>query len=110
MDALCISQTSLEEKSQQVSIIGKIFGYATQVLAWMGEHADGSEDLFRPRSEHTSRTVNTSLSEAIHMEIGQRIRSWKHFLERPYLHRRWVVQEIGIAAKILVCCGHDCLD
>ena len=48
IDALSISQRDLSEKSQQVQIICDIFQQAVRVLAWLGEHAYGSEDLVQP--------------------------------------------------------------
>ena len=48
VDALCISQTDIEEKSQQVQQMGNIFKSAQRVLVWLGEHADESEALFEP--------------------------------------------------------------
>lgn len=48
VDALCISQTDLQEKSAQVAMIGDIFKQATLVIAWVGEHADESELIFDP--------------------------------------------------------------
>ena len=49
VDALSISQTDLDEKSQQVAMIGRIFQQARRVRAWIGEHEDNSEALFRER-------------------------------------------------------------
>ena len=47
VDAISISQDSLDEKAAQLQMIGKIFSSAERVLIWLGEHADGSEELFR---------------------------------------------------------------
>ena len=47
-DAISIYQTNADEKAHQTGIIDKVFMYATGVVAWVGEHADGSETLFRP--------------------------------------------------------------
>ena len=38
---VCISQTDLEEKAQQVQMIGQIFKQAVGVLAWIGEGSEG---------------------------------------------------------------------
>ena len=47
VDALSISQTDLDEKARQVAMIGRVFKQAQRVRAWVGEHADGSQSLFR---------------------------------------------------------------
>lgn len=38
IDELCIDQDHLEERSQQVSIMGELYSKASLVLAWLGEH------------------------------------------------------------------------
>ncbi|KAI1123394.1 heterokaryon incompatibility protein-domain-containing protein [Nemania abortiva] len=37
IDAICINQTDLEERAQQVSIMGMIYSQATTVHIWLGE-------------------------------------------------------------------------
>lgn len=46
IDALSINQSDLDEKSQQVSMIGEIFSYAVEVRAWLGVHENESQRLF----------------------------------------------------------------
>lgn len=52
VDALCISQTDLQEKARQVAQLGEIFQLAKKVLIWTGEHYDDSEFLFQKTSAH----------------------------------------------------------
>lgn len=42
IDALCINQTNLGEESQQVGLMGEIFGCANCVIAWLGIQKDDS--------------------------------------------------------------------
>jgi hypothetical protein len=44
VDALCIDQHNLSERSEQVKVMGKIYERAACVLAWLGEH-DAYVDL-----------------------------------------------------------------
>jgi hypothetical protein len=37
IDAICIDQSSLEERSRQVKLMGRIYGMANEVLIWLGE-------------------------------------------------------------------------
>lgn len=37
VDAICINQNDLDEKSEQVPIMGEIYSRATKVYAWLGE-------------------------------------------------------------------------
>ena len=94
VDALCISQTDIAEKSQQVARIGTIFSSAEQVLAWLGPHADGSELLVRDNLELNQGWVQTIC----------------RFLEREYWKRTWILQEIVMARRVEIYCGRDHLD
>ena len=47
VDALSTSQTDLDEKARQVAMIARVFKQATCVRAWVGEHGDDSQSLFR---------------------------------------------------------------
>jgi hypothetical protein len=41
IDAICIDQTSLEERNQQIQLMGEIYKSAKQVLVWIGEGDKG---------------------------------------------------------------------
>jgi len=45
VDAICIAQTSIQERNHQVGIMGKIYSGAKHVFACVGPHADDSEYL-----------------------------------------------------------------
>jgi hypothetical protein len=47
IDALCIDQSSLEERSRQVKIMGHIYGMADEVLIWLGEGTAEFRKIFR---------------------------------------------------------------
>ena len=47
IDALCINQNYMAEKSTQVAIMGYIYASAEKVLACVGRHADNSKVLMR---------------------------------------------------------------
>lgn len=116
VDALCISQTDLVEKGEQVSIIGYIFGKAIRVLVWVGEHADGSEKLFGSRNflERLQWTIQPlSLRMADKASTPGQIpmwQTWRTFLNRPYFKRTWIVQEVVVAKELIIFCGDDVSD
>ena len=62
IDALSISQSNLEEKSQQVANIGRIFSHAIEVRAWLGEHADGSQTLFHDEDIMTTMLCSRGIA------------------------------------------------
>ena len=116
VDAISISQVDLDEKGQQVSIIGRIFSLAQRVLVWLGEHADGSEHIirFRPKHNVLLRHVlrgfrpREPVEEQLSEEATQtRALRWAELLDRPYWRRAWIIQEIAQARSITVHCGND---
>ena len=42
-DSICINQSDLQERSQQVRLMGQIYRKASTVLIWLGEDVDGSK-------------------------------------------------------------------
>ena len=44
VDQICINQDDLQEKNQQVAMMGTIYQRAWTTLAWLGEDADNSSD------------------------------------------------------------------
>ncbi|KIM99253.1 hypothetical protein OIDMADRAFT_97589, partial [Oidiodendron maius Zn] len=40
VDAICINQSSNEEKSVQVALMGRIYGQSARVLAWLGKSSE----------------------------------------------------------------------
>jgi hypothetical protein len=42
IDAICVNQSNLAERSQQVQQMGNVFRVVSQVIAWVGNEADKS--------------------------------------------------------------------
>jgi hypothetical protein len=107
IDAICINQSDMEERSSQVSIMSLIYTHAQRVCVWLGE------------DDYDSRNAITFIREvsraATHgdVEYGDdpvQIPMWRSFLafmQREWFTRRWVVQEIVMAAEASVYCGSD---
>lgn len=63
VDAICINQSDLEERSSQVSIMKKIYQRACIAFAWLGIEADSSDvamSLFSKCAEEISHACNDS--------------------------------------------------
>ena len=88
------------EKGQQVAMIGDIFGQASNVLVWVGEHGDRSQDLFIPRGPALQDGGQIDEDEQ-----ARRFAIWEAFLRRRYWTRLWVVQEFALAKDIEIFCG-----
>lgn len=51
IDAICINQTNIPERSAQVKLMGDIYSHAYSVYIWLGPHADGSKEALNVVSE-----------------------------------------------------------
>lgn len=91
IDQICIDQSATYEHNHQVGLMGQIFGWAHQVLVWLGAEADGSDEAMIAIDEGL---VNGHLGEI------------ETLLRRPYWHRLWILQEVLMAGKVLVLCGN----
>lgn len=123
VDAICINQESLEEKSMQVSIMGSIYKRAAHVLACVGDHADDSAFLFhklkqRAFTERLFRTNSLALSSTLSLrfQLGNKFSTTVRFLqavapfiERPYFTRLWILQELRNAKEATFLCGSDAI-
>ncbi|KAF2173837.1 hypothetical protein M409DRAFT_62078 [Zasmidium cellare ATCC 36951] len=131
VDAVCINQDDVVERSSQVQMMGRIYAKARRVLVWLGPCLpDGTETIAfvtltapivargdRPRRE-LLRIIERHLETATHCKCchiavspPRRIRledalaAVAKLFERPWFGRLWVVQEVALAAQIRVHCG-----
>ena len=105
VDALSINQTNLEEKAQQVAMIGKIFQQSVRVLAWVGEHLDNSELVFALSKDMQDLGARKWRQPRNFSRRRDIICAWTSFLDRRYFHRVWTFQEVVCHRDVLVCCG-----
>jgi hypothetical protein len=121
VDAFCINQYDIGEKSRQVSIMLQIFQKAKDVLVWLGL-AEGDE--FRTLSSlkllsgyNVSEIISTKEQKRMgnsyqsHQILCNHHQEWlvggvTRLLEKPWFSRTWVRQEVAAAANdIMVWCG-----
>jgi hypothetical protein len=107
IDAICINQNDTVEKSSQVRLMGQIYSCAEQVLLWLGESNQETQDAFRfMESKQTlSWSDDWDLEENL---LG--LESLFSILERPYFQRVWVIQEVALSDDVLMVCGNDRID
>jgi hypothetical protein len=98
IDAICIQQSNPTERSHQVQRMADIFLRASKVLVWLGKPDRSLEivaDVCRgiPESaKHSTATINTAFHQVC---------------RRSYFERLWVVQELALAAKIVIFTGAE---
>jgi len=82
IDALCIDQFNIYERTHQVQQMGRIFSGAKQVVSWLGT---------RPEMVHFVRSAC----------VGIRPYGWA-YREHDYWERAWITQEILLARRVLL--------
>lgn len=89
VDAIGINQKDLKERAQQVSFMAKIYQYATRVVVWLGEEADGSNqamDAIRAAADTMARRENRIMPYKKHT-VSEEISA---LLRRSWFRRIWV--------------------
>lgn len=129
LDAICIDQTNLEEKSKQVAMMGSIYKKASHVLACIGDHADdslfffrtlyglnryvvGKREMFRPDEDKAFHGKNGNNGVSRRFRMLHRLSTTHRFIlalarlaVRPYFTRMWILQELQYAQHITILCG-----
>lgn len=114
IDAICISQTDIEERNSQVALMRQIYSSAAGVCVWLGDEADGSEEAIllvekilspprrgpgQPESAFPSLTDEGKL---------RNLWSLSSLFHRPWWDRVWVRQEVSLHRNVVVLCGNAC--
>ena len=113
IDQICIDQTNISERNDQVKIMGSIYAQAARVCVWLGEASNTSADamqmlrefdlgsrLYRPYAwRHKSHFVRDRSA----IEITR----FRELMQRPYWSRLWIIQELFHARKMVFMCGME---
>lgn len=111
VDAICIDQQNITERSHQVALMGRIYSKAVRVHACTGPHADDSHTIFTDMNSArlllsriyrlNAAQINPPLKYALQtmcfLATGERTRktivhAYLAFLRRPYFSRVWILQ------------------
>ncbi|KAE9364551.1 HET-domain-containing protein [Stipitochalara longipes BDJ] len=111
IDALCIDQDDTNERNHQVAQMGKIYGHAKTVLAWLGPgntKTYGVFELIRQISAHYNESGEFCGCRRCRRVDGTGV--WQDLLQlcdREYWSRLWIIQEVVLAKDLLFVCGGE---
>lgn len=109
IDALCINQANLEERTQQVLLMGRIYRQASRVLLWIGDGDESSDHAFDRMGDATFRAYCRELKTTTRVptldEIKVKIIIADNLEERRYWKRTWIFQEVVLATQdpVMLC-------
>ena len=102
IDAICINQLDLQERTQQVQIMGKIYEQAATVVVWLGE--DPSDELQVLDTETAQALLSNEFLRHLHQHswdlIMEIVTAVMCFMSNKYWTRTWIVQEILLARVV----------
>ncbi|KAK4506663.1 hypothetical protein PRZ48_000395 [Zasmidium cellare] len=91
IDAICINQTSDDEKNFQVLLMRRIYSTCSRSVIWLGPSDAASRKAFRFMQRSSKEYSNLI----------------KSVLVRPWFRRVWIIQEVAFPPEIDVQCGED---
>jgi hypothetical protein len=111
VDAVCINQLDHQERNLQVTLMGSIFSTAITTLLWVGDEGEGSDKAMDLLSLFATVTAETPCEVIFYLFSDNFRQYWmalKKILSRPYWSRVWIMQEVLLSRRALVCCGKAC--
>ncbi|KAI3326772.1 heterokaryon incompatibility protein-domain-containing protein [Xylariaceae sp. AK1471] len=99
VDAICINQNSVSERSHQVSIMRDIFSKANSVTVYLGRSNGAMDEL----AEDWFDAFDDETEVLSSIDINP-------LFKKRYFTRVWVIQEIAVARKISLVYGDHYLD
>lgn len=122
IDAICINQSDVNERNEQVVRMAKIYRLAQRVVVWLGpDSASGSYpirtlDFLGGQFVTTVNNVVLTAPDATERQWDQQTAlpydrdTWVHIselLNRDYFRRLWIIQEIWLGKEVMLCCGES---
>ncbi|KAJ9157254.1 HET-domain-containing protein [Pleurostoma richardsiae] len=118
-DAICINQTSVEERNQEVRRMGDIYRHAERVIIWLGRELEpGDIPVQGPHIASLTVSLLNLLANTdpedpdagaiVLVQTGNVMHSLQlllRFFSRPWFLRVWILQEIALAKTATVIYG-----
>jgi hypothetical protein len=104
IDAICIDQTNILERNQQVAQMGEIYSSASSVLIWLGcnENVAHFLDALAQLAAENPTTKKGASRFWYRGKSKQRQTGWLAFFDNVYWTRAWITQEIFLAKSIQI--------
>ncbi|KAI9666007.1 MAG: hypothetical protein M1821_003942 [Bathelium mastoideum] len=112
IDAICINQSDIHERNQQIKRMREIYNLADEVIVWLGTETPDNRtavDFLRHCDQFKSiddrhEEISDMLAKEENAHILNAVSS---FLRQEYWSRVWIIQEIRVATQLRVYFGSD---
>jgi hypothetical protein len=120
-DSVCINQGDVEEKGQQVAIMGQIYSRALRVLIYLGQDPTGHGPKVNVLLSDVDDFLQSEMAklEIIDWDVFPRLEEYANhplltdehwhsvrtLLEHQWFERGWVVREAGLARQAVILWG-----
>jgi hypothetical protein len=118
VDALCIDQGNLDERTSQVDQMRYVYSLAQRVVVFLGDSCEGS-DIAMDFIESMVADPNLHFWTKLEPHVTIQGISWSShnlqdalctFFSLPWFSRTWTVQEYALAHEVVFRCGRRLLD
>lgn len=119
IDAICIDQSNLDERSHQVGMMGDIFKQASNTMIWLGQSSSEECGLAMRFFERMASDDKLHLDPSLtpHVEIDSKnmlsaelMTGLGAFFGDPWWSRVWTLQEYVLSRRLTFQCGPHLLD
>ena len=104
VDAICINQSDVQERSQQVQNMRQIYVKATEVIAWVGTAEKEYECKKTAARLAATRALDRSTNPGL--ISGSDMATVYEFFSQDYWKRVWIIQEITVPDKVTILFGN----
>ena len=101
IDGICINQGEKSDKEIQVAQMGAVYESASEVLTVLNSPTTETDFFFNPQNH------NPETESAKHSRMYKTMLT---LLANDYFRRTWILQEIVLARKIVMCCGKQVVE
>jgi hypothetical protein len=106
IDALCINQSDLDERSAQVAMMMAIYAQAKCVHIWLGNEIGPSSAAMATLEEifatGQTRDLATAWCQRSLEYVAQKLNHMIQIGENPYWQRMWILQEVSFASWVIM--------
>jgi len=105
VDAVCINQHDVDERSLQVRTMLSKFQKARQVSVWLGECCGPSATAAGSLMSHGDDGLRRQIEACCSAHAQDLVKGVVELLERPWFRRIWIRQEVWASQSLVVQCG-----